>query len=367
MKVLETLRQTGFYYLTPGQIVMFAIGLLLLYLAIKKKYEPYLLVPIGFGAIIVNLPLGNLIGDHGLLRLFYYGIEYEVLPPLTFLCIGAMTDFGPMIANPRTALLGAGAQFGIYVGFVVAYMLGFSLPEAAAIGSIGGADGPTTIFIASAKAPHILGIVTVAAYSYMALVPIIIPPIVKALTSQKERQIVMKQLRPVPKLEKIFFPILTSILVCLLVPTATPLIAMFMIGNLFRECGVVDRLGKVSQDDLMNIVTILLGLGVSVKLTAEEFLQWRVLMILGVGLIAFAFSVAGGVLLAKFMNLFSKEKINPMIGAAGLSAVPMSARVVQVMGLQANPRNYLLMHAMGPNVAGVIGTAVACGLFLMLV
>ena len=367
MKALETLRETGFYYLTPGQVVMFAIGFVLLYLAIKKKYEPYLLVPIGFGAILVNLPLGNLIGDHGLLRIFYYGIEYEVLPPLTFMCIGAMTDFGPMIANPRTVLLGAGAQFGIYIGFVIAYFLGFSLPEAASIGSVGGADGPTTIFLTNAKAPALLGVTTVAAYSYMALVPIIIPPVVKLLTSESERKIVMKQLRPVPKLEKIFFPMLTSILVCLLVPTATPLIGMFMIGNLFRECGVVDRLTRVSQDDLMNIVTILLGLGVSIKMTAEEFLQWKVLLIFGVGLIAFAFSVAGGVLLAKAMNLVSKEKINPMIGAAGLSAVPMSARVVQVMGQQANPRNFLLMHAMGPNVAGVIGTAVACGLFLMLV
>ncbi len=367
MRLFEILQETGFYHLTLGQVTMFGIGILLLYLAIKKKYEPYLLVPIGFGTILVNLPLGDLLGAHGLLRVFYYGIEYEILPPLTFLCIGAMTDFGPMIANPKTILLGAAAQLGIYAGFLLSFAVGFPLSEAASIGSIGGADGPITIFLTNAKAPHMLGITAVAAYSYMALVPVIIPPIIKLLTTKEERQIVMKQLRPVSKLEKIFFPVMTTILICLLVPKATPLIGMFMIGNLFRECGVVERLSKGSQEELMNIVTILLGLGVAAKLTAEDFLQWKVLLIFSMGLLAFVFSVTGGILLAKFMNLFCKDKINPMIGAAGLSAVPMAARVVQIEGQKANPRNFLLMHAMGPNVAGVIGTTVAAGLFLMLV
>ena len=365
--VTDFLSQTGFWHLTLGNLVMWAIGFTLIYLAIRKQYEPYLLLPIGFGVLLVNLPLGELLGDGGLLRIFYYGIQFEVIPPLIFLGLGAMTDFGPLLANPKTLFLGAGAQFGVFVAFFGALALGFQANQAAVIGIIGGADGPTTIFLANAKAPEILGATAVSAYSYMALVPIIIPPILRLFTTAEERAIPMRQLRPVGKLEKVLFPIVSLLLIGLLVPKSVPLLGMFMVGNLFRESGVVKRLADGAQNELMNIVTILLGLSISVKMTAEAFLSWEVLKILGLGLVAFSFSVAGGILLAKFMNLFLKEKLNPMIGAAGLSAVPMAARVIQVEGLKANPRNYLLMHAMGPNVAGVVGTIVAAGLFMSLV
>jgi carboxybiotin decarboxylase len=360
------IHETGFAHITAGNVVMWLIGGLMIYLAIKKEYEPYLLLPIGFGVLMVNLPLGELIGDGGLFRIFYLGIQYEVIPPIIFMGLGAMTDFGPLIANPKVLFLGAGAQFGVFIAFFGALILGFTPAEAGVVGIIGGADGPTTIFLANALAPQILGATAVAAYSYMAMVPLVLPPVVKLLTTEEERKISMKQLRPVSKLEKILFPIVTLMLIGLLVPKAVPLLGMLMIGNLFRVSGVVKRLADGAQNELMNIVTILLGLSISLKMTAEAFLQIDVLKILALGLVAFCFSIAGGVLLAKLMNLFLKEKINPMIGAAGLSAVPMAARVVQVMGIKANPRNYLLMHAMGPNVAGVVGTIVAAGLFLAL-
>ena len=367
MSIVEILSETGFASLTLGNIVMWGIGLLLIYLAISKEYEPYLLLPIGFGVLLVNMPLGELLGDEGLIRIFYYGIQYEVIPPLIFLGLGAMTDFGPLIANPRMLLLGGGAQFGVFLAFFGALFLGFNLQEAASIGIIGGADGPTTIFLTNARAPHILGATAVSAYSYMALVPVIIPPLARLMTSKEERAIVMKQVRPVKKRERILFPIVGFLMVGLLVPKSVPLLGMLMLGNLFREAGVVKRLADGAQNELMNILTILLGLSISLKMTADAFLQWRVMLIFGLGLLAFCFSVMGGILLAKLMNLVSKNKINPLIGAAGLSAVPMAARVVQMEGMKANPRNYLLMHAMGPNVAGVIGTLVAAGMFMALV
>ena len=365
--VTDFLSQTGFWHLTLGNLVMWAIGFTLIYLAIRKQYEPYLLLPIGFGVLLVNLPLGELLGDGGLLRIFYYGIQFEVIPPLIFLGLGAMTDFGPLLANPKTLFLGAGAQFGVFVAFFGALFLGFAPNQAAVIGIIGGADGPTTIFLTNAKAPELLGATAVSAYSYMALVPLIIPPIVRLLTTKTEREILMPPVPPVSKTMRILFPIVTFILVGLLVPASVPLMGMLMLGNLFRESGVVQRLADASQNEITNICTVLLGLSISVKMTGDAFLDWQVLGIFTLGLIAFAFSIAGGVLLAKFMNLFLKQKINPMIGAAGLSAVPMAARVIQVEGMKANPRNYLLMHAMGPNVAGVIGTLVAAGLFISLV
>ena len=364
----------GLLHATAGQVVMWVLGLVLIYLAIKKQYEPYLLLPIGFGVLLVNLPLAGMVEEDGLVRLFYYGVQYEVLPPLIFMGLGAMTDFGPVIANPKTLLLGAGAQFGVYVAFfgtlALGYFfpsLGFGIAEAASVGIIGGADGPTTIFVTNSLAPDLLGATAVSAYSYMALVPIIIPPIVRLLTTEDERKIVMKQLRPVSKLEKVLFPLVCMFVICLIVPKATPLMGMFMVGNLFKESGVVKRLAQGAQNELMNIVTILLGLSIAFKLTADAFLQVQVLLIFALGLVAFAFSVVGGLLLAKGMNLFLRDKINPMIGAAGLSAVPMAARVIQVEGMKANPRNYLLMFAMGPNVAGVIGTVVAAGLFISLI
>lgn len=359
--------QTGLAHLSWQQPVMWLLAVLLIYLAIRKKYEPYLLLPIGFGIILVNLPLTGLVGSHGLLRLFYYGIEYEVLPPLIFIGLGAMTDFGPILANPKTLLLGAAAQLGVFAAFMGAIVFGFNLAEAAAIGIIGGADGPTTIFLTQAKAPDLLGATAISAYSYMALVPLILPPIMKLLTSKEERAIVMKPMRKVKKTEKIIFPVLTLLVVCLLVPQAAPLIGMFMLGNLFRESGVVKRLFEAAQAELSNLVTIFLGLGIAFKLQGPQFLQPKVLLIFALGLVSFCLSAAGGILLAKLMNLLSRNKINPLIGAAGLSAVPMAARVVQVEGQKANPKNYLLMYAMGPNVAGVIGTVVAAGIFMALV
>lgn len=359
--------KTGIVHLTVGHVIMWLIGIFFMYIAIKKDFEPLLLVPIGFSIFLVNMPIAPLTGPGELINLFYrYGIETEIIPCLIFMGIGALTDFGPMIANPKTILLGASAQLGVYVAFFGSLLLGFDLKEAASIGIIGGADGPTTIYLASSLAPHMVGMVAVAAYSYMAMVPLIQPPIMKLLTTEKERKIRMRQLRPVSKTEKIVFPIIATIVICLLTPAAAPLMGMFMIGNLFRECKVVERLLKAAQNELLNIVTIFLGISVGSTMKAEVFLNPRPLFIFFLGLLAFAFSTAGGLLLAKLMNLFLKEKINPLIGSAGVSAVPMAARVSQRIGQEADPKNFLLMHAMGPNVAGVIGTAVAAGAFLSL-
>ncbi len=359
------LLKTGIFHLTVGHLVMWAIGFLFIYLGIKKDFEPLLLVPIGFGIFIVNLPLTPLADKGDLIWIFYhYGLEWEVIPPLIFMGVGALTDFGPLIANPKTLLLGAAAQFGVYVTFFGAIALGFTVKEAASIGIIGGADGPTCIYLTAKLAPRLLGANAIAAYSYMAMVPLIQPPIMRLLTSKKERQIVMKQLRPVSKLEKILFPMIATLVICLLVPDSAPLMAMLMLGNLFRECGVVQRLSHAAQNELLNIVTIFLGIAVGTTMKAETFLNPQPIFIFILGLIAFSFSTMGGLLLAKFFNLFLKDKINPLIGSAGVSAVPMAARVTQRVGQQENPRNFLLMHAMGPNVAGVIGTATAAGMFL---
>ena len=374
--------ETGFGSFTWGNGVMIAFGSLLLYLGITRKMEPLLLVPIGFGIVLVNLPIGGvmetivqgrveeayLIGGEPvgvLARIFHYGLVWEIIPVFIFLGLGAMTDFGPLIANPKTLLLGAGAQFGVYAAFFIALAIGFNLNEAASIGIIGGADGPTTIYLTNRLAPHLIGLTAVSAYTYMALVPIIQPPIIRALTTKKERAIYMKpQLRPVSQREKILFPVIAAVIIILLVPKSAPLIGMFMFGNLLKESGVTDRLADTAANAFMNILTILLGISVGAFMSAGAFVNPRSLIIFGIGIAAFSVSTFSGVILAKFMNLFLKEKINPMIGAAGVSAVPMAARVVQKMGQEANPRNFLLMHAMGPNVAGVIGTATAAGVFL---
>ncbi len=361
-------------------IVMIAIGCLLLYLAIVKKFEPLLLLPIAMGMILTNIPGAGMFhgacfaGGHvhwqelaangGLLDYLYLGVKLGIYPCLIFIGVGAMTDFGPLLANPKSLLLGAAAQIGIFVTFLAAIGMGFNPAEAASIGIIGGADGPTAIFLTSKLAPDLLGPIAVAAYSYMALVPVIQPPIMRALTTKKEREIEMKQLRMPSKTEKIIFPIVVIIVVCLILPSAASLIGCLMLGNLMKECGVVDRLAKTVQNELMNIVTIFLGITVGATATADAFLNVKTLMILAVGIVAFGMGSAGGVLLAKFMNLFLKEKINPLIGSAGVSAVPMAARVSQNVGQEANPSNFLLMHAMGPNVAGVIGSAVAAGILL---
>ncbi|HIV47219.1 MAG TPA: sodium ion-translocating decarboxylase subunit beta [Candidatus Acutalibacter stercorigallinarum] len=362
---------------------MLAVSCVLLYLAIVKKFEPLLLLPIAFGMLLTNLPgagmyhaeffangvvdwqaLGNLEG--GLIDYLYLGVKLGIYPCLIFVGVGAMTDFGPLIANPKSLLLGAAAQLGIFITYCGAVLLGFTGAEAGSIGIIGGADGPTAIFTTSHLAPHLLGPIAVAAYSYMALVPVIQPPIMRALTTKEERKIRMKQLRPVTKTEKILFPIIVTIFVAFLVPSAAPLIGCLMLGNLMRETGVVDRLSNTVQNELMNIVTIFLGISVGATATAENFLNVQTLEILALGVIAFGFGTAGGVLLAKLMNLFSKDKVNPLIGSAGVSAVPMAARVSQVVGQKDDPGNFLLMHAMGPNVAGVIGSAVAAGVLLAL-
>ncbi len=440
------LMETGFPLFYWGNALMIAIALLLIYLAIAKEMEPLLLVPIGFGMILVNLPLGGMMdyemmlkapqagtvvevsthegkgfdkggvickldsgevvapvfgrvdklnveqGQHvekgqviasiltmeqtdqavlpsrpvGLLsRIFQFGVMWQILPPLMFLCLGALTDFGPMRANPKTLLLGAAAQFGVYLAFFMALFVGFSLPEAASIGIIGGAEGPTTIYVSSVLAPHIIGATAVACYSYMALVPIIIPPVIRLLTTKKERGIFMKpSMRKVSKLEKILFPLITAIIVILIVPTSAALMGCFMIGNLFKECGVTERLNKTAQTTFVDLITIFLTLAIGASMPAQNFLQPKTLLVLVLGVVSFAAAAGAGVLLAKFMNLFLKEKINPMIGGAGVSAVPMSARVVQVMGLKENPKNFLRMHAMGPNVAGAIGAAIAGGVFI---
>jgi carboxybiotin decarboxylase len=382
--IVNFTRSTGLYgFLSPiaenefkgvKQFFMIGVGLLLLYLAIQKNFEPLLLVPIGFGAILTNIPLAAMSDPGGILFYIYtVGIKTGIFPLLIFMGVGAMTDFGPLIANPRTLLLGAAAQVGIFITLIGALLLSefipgihFDLFEAASIGIIGGADGPTAIFLSSRLAPHLLGPIAVAAYSYMALVPLIQPPIMRALTTAAERKIRMKQMRHVGKIEKIIFPLSALGLCVLLLPTAAPLIGFFMFGNLMRECTVVDRLSKTAQNSLINIVTILLGLGVGAQLSAHQFLNLSTLGILFLGSIAFSIGTASGVLMAKLMNLVFKTKINPLIGSAGVSAVPMAARVSQKVGMEADPQNFLLMHAMGPNVAGVIGSAVAAGVLLTL-
>ncbi len=353
---------------------MIAICLLLLYLGIAKKFEPLLLVTIGFGGLLSNIPGVEIATGDGLLHLSYViGIETGAFPLIIFMGVGALTDFGPLLANPKTLFLGAAAQFGIFATLLGALALSdigwmdFTLREAAAIGIIGGADGPTAIYVAGQLAPHLLGAIAVAAYSYMALVPLIQPPIMRLLTSKAERSIQMVQLRVVSKTERIVFPLLLLLLVALLLPSAAPLLGMLCFGNLMRECGVVDRLSDTTQNALINIVTIFLGLAVGSKLAAEQFLDWSTLSILLLGMVAFAIGTASGVLMAKLMNVLSKTPINPLIGAAGVSAVPMAARVANKVGLEANPQNILLMHAMGPNVAGVIGSAVAAGIMIMFV
>jgi len=362
---------TGLYQMTWGQGLMLLVGILLIYLAIVKKFEPLLLLPIGFGAILSNIPGANLAVDGGILHLFYMvGIESGAFPLIIFMGVGALTDFGPLLANPKTLILGAAAQFGIFatllgaVGLSALGIFDFTLKQAAAIGIIGGADGPTSIYVASILAPELLGAIAVASYSYMALVPLIQPPIMRAMTTLKERQIKMVQLREVSKTEKIIFPIILLLLVALLLPAAAPLLGMFAFGNLMKESGVVDRLSDTTQNALINIVTIFLGLAVGSKLMAEKFLQFDTLGILLLGLVAFAIGTTSGLLMAKLMNIFSKNKINPLIGSAGVSAVPMAARVSNKVGLESDPHNFLLMHAMGPNVAGVIGSAIAAGIMI---
>ena len=414
--IVNFLQQTGFYIVqqNPLSLVMLVVSCVLLYLAIVKQFEPLLLLPIAFGMLLTNLPgaemyhevlfanghvqwelfggatvtqeiideiaaggatqtildeLTSLLGSSisvGLLDVLYLGVKLGVYPCLIFVGVGAMTDFGPLIANPKSLLLGAAAQLGIFVTYIGATLLGFTGPEASSIGIIGGADGPTAIYTTSHLAPHLLGPIAVAAYSYMALVPVIQPPIMKALTTDKERKIKMKQLRPVSKTEKILFPIIVTIFVSFLVPSAASLVGCLMLGNLMRECGVVERLSKTVQNELMNIVTIFLGVSVGATATAATFLSWQTLGILLLGIVAFGFGTAGGVLLAKVMNIFSKEKVNPLIGSAGVSAVPMAARVSQVVAQKYDPSNFLLMHAMGPNVSGVIGSAVTAGVLLAL-
>ena len=414
--IVNFLQQTGFYIVqqNPLSLVMLVVSCVLLYLAIVKQFEPLLLLPIAFGMLLTNLPgagmyhevlfanghvqwelfggatvtqeiideiaaggatqtildeLTSLLGSSisvGLLDVLYLGVKLGVYPCLIFVGVGAMTDFGPLIANPKSLLLGAAAQLGIFITYIGATLLGFTGAEASSIGIIGGADGPTAIYTTSHLAPHLLGPIAVAAYSYMALVPVIQPPIMKALTTDKERKIKMKQLRPVSKTEKILFPIIVTIFVSFLVPSAASLVGCLMLGNLMRECGVVERLSKTVQNELMNIVTIFLGVSVGATATAATFLSWQTLGILLLGIVAFGFGTAGGVLLAKLMNIFSKEKVNPLIGSAGVSAVPMAARVSQVVAQKYDPSNFLLMHAMGPNVSGVIGSAVAAGVLLAL-
>jgi oxaloacetate decarboxylase beta subunit len=348
-----------------GRIIMILIVFLLFYLAIAKGFEPLLLIPIAFGGLLANIPLANMSGEHGMLGIIYnMGIANEFFPLLIFMGVGAMTDFGPLLANPKTALLGGAAQFGIFGSLVGAVMIGFDLQSASAISIIGGADGPTSIFIANRLAPEMLGAIAVAAYSYMALVPVIQPPIMKALTTKEERRIVMKTLRPVHRLEKLIFPILVLVLSILVLPESTPLIGAFAFGNFAKESGVIDRLSDTMQNALINVVTIFLGMGVGSKLAADKFLVLETMGIMLIGLLAFSAGTAAGVIMAKIMNKFSDEPINPLIGAAGVSAVPMSARVVSKVGSEAKPGNILLMHAMGPNVAGVIGSAVAAGVLL---
>ncbi|GLX79642.1 oxaloacetate decarboxylase subunit beta [Thalassotalea insulae] len=375
MESLNTLwMSTGLANFELGQVIMMLVGCLLLFLAIVKDFEPLLLVPMGFGAILTNIPVAGFSEAGGLLYYIYHaGIETGIFPLIIFMGVGAMTDFGALIANPKTLFLGAAAQFGIFSTLFGAIALNaipgieFTMKDASAIAIIGGADGPTAIFLASKLAPELLGAIAVAAYSYMALVPIIQPPIMKAFTTEEERKIEMAQLRHVTKIEKVVFPLGVLMMTIFFLPAATPLVGMFCLGNLMRECGVVDRLSGTAQNELINITTIFLGLGVGSKLSADKFLNIETLGILALGAVAFSIGTASGVLMAKLMNKVSKEKVNPLIGAAGVSAVPMAARVANKVGLEANPHNFLLMHAMGPNVAGVLGSAVAAGILLALV
>ena len=391
--LMNFIDQMGFVRFFEGEnwknLVMIAIACFLLYLAIVKKFEPLLLLPIAFGMLLTNLPgaglyhaelwdafldpnnpayhsYGAIMREGGLLDILYIGVKAGIYPCLIFFGVGAMTDFGPLIANPKSMLLGAAAQIGIFITYIGASALGFTPAEAASIGIIGGADGPTAIFVTTRLASHLLGPIAVAAYSYMALVPVIQPPIMKLLTTKKERQIVMKPLREVSKTEKIIFPIVVTVFVALLVPSAAPLVGCLMLGNLFNVSGVTERLSKTVQNELINIVTIFLGVSVGATATAANFLSLQTIKLIGMGVVAFGLGTAGGVLLAKFMNLFLKNKINPLIGSAGVSAVPMAARVSQTVGQKDNPKNFLLMHAMGPNVAGVIGSAIAAGVLIAL-
>ncbi|MCI6284718.1 sodium ion-translocating decarboxylase subunit beta [Selenomonas sp.] len=355
---------SGFASFTMGNGIMILVGIVLLYLAIAKEFEPLLLGPIAFGCILANFPNTGFLDQMGVMMAINFGIKFEIFPPLIFLGIGAMTDFGPLLARPSTLLLGAAAQIGVFVSLVGAMMLGFTEKQAGAIGIIGGADGPTAIYLASVMAPELLGAIAVAAYSYMSLVPLIQPPVMKLLTTQKEREVVMEQLRPVTRFERICFPVIAAILISLLLPPIASLLGMLMLGNLFRESGVMDRLSDTAQNSLCNIVTIFLATGTGMTMSADKFLTAQTLEIIFLGLVAFIFGTAGGVIFGKIMCRASGWKINPLIGSAGVSAVPMAARVSQVVGMKAKPGNYLLMHAMGPNVAGVIGTAVAAGTML---
>ena len=372
----KLLAESGFAALTWREVVMLIVSCVLLYLAIKKKFEPLLLLPIAFGMLLANLPEAGLMYDatvnggawyqSGIIRIMYSGVKSSLFPCLIFMCIGAMTDFGPLIANPISLILGAAAQFGIYIAFMIANATGLFTPEqAAAIGIIGGADGPTAIYGANNLAPNLVAPIAIAAYSYMALIPLIQPPIMKLLTTEKERKIRMKQLRPVSKKEKIVFPIFVSIFCSLILPDVAPLLGMLMLGNLFKESGVVERLSETAQNALCNIVTILIGLSVGATANGEAFIQVQTLAIVVLGLVAFSFSTVGGVLLGKLLCVITHGKINPLIGSAGVSAVPMAARVAQKVGSESDPHNFLLMHAMGPNVAGVIGSAVAAGFFML--
>ena len=357
---------SGFSALTGGHVIMICVGLVLLYLAIAKGFEPLLLSPIAFGCILANIPK-NGFEEPGVMSVIMYGIHHEVFPPLIFLGVGAMTDFGPLLANPKTLLLGAAAQAGVFVALLGAMLLGFSVQEAAAIGIIGGADGPTSIYLAAKMAPQLLGAIAVAAYSYMSLVPLIQPPIMKLFTTEADRKIVMEQLRPVSHFEKVAFPIMCTIVISLLLPSVTALIGMLMLGNLFKEAGCLDRLSDTAQNALMNTVTIMLATGTGLTMSAESFLNAKTLLIIVLGLVAFVAGTAAGVIFGKLMCMVDGGKTNPLIGSAGVSAVPMAARVSQKVGQKANPANFLLMHAMGPNVAGVIGTAVAAGTMLAMI
>ncbi|MDW7673540.1 MAG: sodium ion-translocating decarboxylase subunit beta [Bacillota bacterium] len=362
----EIVAGSGLAVVSWQQLVMIGISFILIYLAIVKKYEPLLLLPIAFGALLVNIPGSTLMDEGGLLYFLYQGVKLGIYPPLIFLGVGAMTDFGPMLSNPKTMLLGAAAQLGIMGALILAVFSGFSLQAAASIAIIGGADGPTAIYLTTQLAPELLGPVAIAAYSYMALVPIIQPPIMKLLTTKKERQIVMKQGREVSKVEKIIFPLIVTVVVGILLPSSLPLVGMLMLGNLFRESGVVERLTDTAQNSLINIVTIFLGITVGASTRADIFLSKETLLIIGLGLLAFIIGTASGVLFGKLMCWLTGGKVNPLIGAAGVSAVPMSARVVHTVAQQENKQNFLLMHAMGPNVAGVIGSAIAAGVLLTL-
>ena len=368
--LIELLQSTGFAAITWRELVMIGVSGILMYLAIVRKFEPLLLLPISFGMLLANLPLAGLMDGPrdgivgGLLYYLYQGVKLGIYPPLIFLGVGAMTDFGPLIANPSTILLGAAAQLGIFITFLGALLLGYTPPQAGSIGIIGGADGPTAIYVTTRLAPELLGPIAIAAYSYMALVPIIQPPIMRALTRKADRQIVMDQLRPVSKTERVLFPIIVTVVVGLMLPSAVALVGMLMMGNLLRESGVVDRLSKTAQNDLINIITIFLGTTVGATAKASTFLTWQTIGIIVLGLIAFSGGTAGGVLLGNLMCWLSGRKVNPLIGSAGVSAVPMAARVVQVVAQEEKPGNFLLMHAMGPNVAGVIGSAIVAGVLL---